>query len=433
MAAAFRLEGPIDVAAMQRVFRTLRARHDALRTVFVVIDGSLLQIVRSAIDGEVLTERDWTREAPRAADLHARVCALAAVPFDLAGGPLFDAELLRVGGGRVLLLVRLHHSVGDATSIRILMDEALVLYAAFHRGEDDPLPPLPILDRDLAAWQNSRVSERTREDDRRYWRQALDGAPARSGFTPDRVARPRTGADVSQPPPAAGVVSTACDLDEPLTGRLREVAARHHTTLFSVVLSAVYALLYRHTGQADVVVGTTISRRDHPLLERQVGCYIDTLPLRAPVTGRDSATTLVSRTAGVCREALAHRLDGVDSPPFDLLVDYLAAAPAAAGPVADSGLGLTDFELDREGAHYDSMFLIAESDRRATLSIRLVFNASLFTPGLVESLSARLLTVLHWLADDTVLTLGALDLFGAARPARRRVRVTLDTTAPPVS
>jgi amino acid adenylation domain-containing protein/non-ribosomal peptide synthase protein (TIGR01720 family) len=429
MAAAFWLTGDIDVPAMQRAFRTLVSRHDTLRTAFVLLAGSLRQKVRALDDSDtVLRETRWTSAAPGGADLQAIVRARAAVPFDLERAPLADAELMRFPDGTSLLLVRLHHIVGDAASLRIVMDEAIALYAAFRLGEPTPLPPLPIQHRDFVAWQNARAAESAFDRSQQYWRDTLNGVRQPAGFTPDRPLPAhveRFSPDPPSTPPAS--TPTMCEVEPALTLRLRQVAGRHDTTLFAVLLSAIYGLLHRHTGHEDLVVGTTVSRRIHPLLERQVGCYVDTLPLRVRARGHETSSALVDTTARTWREALLHQesLFDFESPLFDVLVDYVPGTVTVPALAERAGLAITDFELDAQDAHYDSMFLISDADAETSLSIQLVFNPDLFTTGMVASLGARLHEILRWMAADGQEPLNAVDLMASPRDARRRVRVNL--------
>jgi len=433
MAGTFWLDGPVDVSALARAFRAIVERHEALRTVFVIVGGSLRQQVRSAAAaGDIFRETGWTGDPPDGAALDAAIQERVSKPFDLARGPLFDVELLRVADRRSLLLVRLHHIVGDAGSIAIVLREALALYAAFRRGETAaPLPPLEVQYRDFVAWQNVLAADGARDKGRRFWLDTLSADMPRTAFTPDAP---------KAPPSAAGIAAT-CDVDEALTARLRSLASRHGTTLFGVFVSAVNALLYRYSQQEDLVIGTTVSRRDHPLLEHQVGCYIDTLVLRSQAGGRDTAARLLERTARVCTEALAHRDYPFESlledlhpvvpegktPIFDVLVDYVPGSGAIGGMDEDTGLGIVERPRAAEAAHYDTMFLVTESDSGAALSIQLVFKAGLFTADTVDLARARLLTILRWLADDGEGTLGEVELLSLHTLPRRRLHISLNT------
>jgi len=433
MAGTFWLDGAVDVPALARAFRTLVERHEALRTVFVIAAGSLRQQVQSgAAVGEVLRETGWTSDPPDSDALDAAIQERISSPFDLARGPLFDAELLRFADRRSLLLVRLHHIVGDAGSIAIVLREAVALYAAFRRGDAAAaLPPLEVQYRDFVAWQNTQAADGTRDESRRYWLDRLSAEMPHTAFTPDAP---------GAAPSALGLIAT-CDVDEALTARLRSLASRRGTTFFGVIVSAVYALLFRYSQHGDLVIGTTVSRRDHPLLEHQVGCYIDTLVLRGQTGGRDTAAQLLDRTARVCTDALAHRDYPFESlleelqpvvpegktPLFDVLVDYVPGPGAVGGTDEHTGLAISERPRTAEAAHYDTMFLVTESDSGATLSIQVVFKTGLFTADTVDLARTRLHTILRWLADDGEGTLGEVELLSLHTLPRRRLHISLKT------
>ncbi len=438
MAGVFQLEGAVDASALARAFRALVARHEALRTVFVVRGGALRQkVLDEGAVGEVfrLTDvRGGVLGASDADELDRAIQTRIATPMDLSRGPLFDTELLRVTDGRSVLIVRLHHIVGDAGSIRIVLREALALYAAFRRGETaPPLAPLPIQYRDFVAWRNQRAAAGAREKNRRYWLDTLSAEMPRTGFVPDT---PDVVSDT-----APGITAIAA-LDDAQTSALRAVAARHGTTPFGVIVAAVYALLHRYRQQQDLVIGSTVSLRDHPLLEDQVGCYIDTLVLRGTAAGHDTATDLLDRTARVCREALAHRDYPFDSlvddlgvsvpqgktPLFDVLIDYVPG-PDAIGVSADEvGLGVSEYPRAVDAAHHEAMVLVGESDQGSRLSIQLVFHAGRFSEEAVALARTRLLAVLQWLTEDDARTLGDVDLLAAPARPRRRLHIGLNTS-----
>jgi hypothetical protein len=454
MAAAFWLQdtapgdgaaGALDTAALRGAVHRVIERHESLRTVFQMRGGTLRQRVLDvpAID-DVLRQTDSVR------GLAELVEARIAAPFDLARGPLFDAELFRVAGDRHLLLVRLHHIVGDATSIRIVLREVLESYAASRRGDANPqAAALPIQYRDFVAWQNRLDQDESHHASRRYWRETLAAPLPRTGFATVPAPSP------SSPATSHGVSATA-ELDAAQVARVRAVAAEHGGTLFSAVVAAVYALLYRYRQHEDLVIGSTVSRRDHPMLEDQVGCYIDTLVLRGGAHGTDRAADLLTRTAGVCRGALAHRdvtfesvLDLVgdhgrqsgltaavadERPPlFDVLVDFVPAhagpggsdGPFAGGLAELSGLTVAEHSTGAQPAHYRTMFLASETP--AGLAVQIVCDPRSFTVEEADLLRARFQLVWQWLAERGDRPLGDVDLNFQPVSARRRLRVVLNT------
>jgi amino acid adenylation domain-containing protein len=433
MAGAFWLDGAVDDSALTLAIDALVARHEALRTVFEVREGALRQrVLRTDRVGGLCVHADLRAQPLEEDALDRLIQEKIATPFDLANGPLFAVDVLRVADDRRLLLVRLHHLVGDAGSIRVILKEAGELYAAFRHGEAaSPLAPLAIQYRDFVIWQRSRSVDEARS--RRYWLSLLGGPLPRTGFPPDAA---------GSEPVTGGSHVVRCDLDAALSARVRELAARHGATLFSVLVSAVYALVYRYRGHEDLIIGSTISRRDHPLLESQVGCYIDMLVLRGRAAGSDSAADLLERTARVCRDALAHRDYAFDSlladlnvttaagksPVFDVLVDYTPVPAAVRDPAAVAGFDVSEYEPRAEAAHYESMFVLGDAENGAGLSVQLVFKADVFGAATVDLIGARLRTIFAWLADDGARTLGDVELTSAPVPPRRRLRVVLNTS-----
>src|SRR5262249_18975351 len=153
MPEAFVLEDDLDVATLRRAFATLVARHEALRTAFVVVDGvprqQILDAVTVAID-----EIDLSGERNPEGAAGARAAAAAAAPFDLPRPPLLRAAVYRLAARRHVVLLVIHHIIGDGWSMNVLYREILALYAAYRGGAGDPLRPLRIQYKDFAAWQN---------------------------------------------------------------------------------------------------------------------------------------------------------------------------------------------------------------------------------------------------------------------------------------
>ena len=432
MAGAFLVEGDLDVPGLRRACRLLLDRHEALRTVFVMTGGALRQRVLSLdAAGDVLSEAA-SREQESVETTIDGLRERAAAPFDLARGPLVGVELLRLDERRTAVLLRMHHTIGDALSIRVLLEELLALYAAARTGEPHRLPALSIQYRDFAAWQNARVAAASGapESSREYWRRIVGASPARAGFTPDR---PRP-AQRSQ-----RAVHVECPIDEHAAARLREMASRHETTLFGVVLAAIYALLYRHTAREDIIVGTQVSRRAHPQLERQIGCYIDTLLLRGHVRHDDTAAALVARAARVVREALAHQdypfdalLDDLNiavppgrTPIFDVLVNYVPRGETFDADAERAGVKVSELPLGAESAQYETAFLIDEPEN-GSLSVRVVLDADLFDLSSADTLRDRLGLVLRWLVEDAATKLDEVELLPQPPVRPRRLRIQLN-------
>ncbi|HEX3525566.1 MAG TPA: non-ribosomal peptide synthase/polyketide synthase, partial [Thermoanaerobaculia bacterium] len=325
MPAALAAHGDLDVAAMTRALSEIARRHEALRTVFAEEAGEPVQQIQSArplavpmIDLSALAAgRRWQE----ARDLAVQEAGL---PFDLARGPLWRVRLLRLAEREHQALLTLHHIVSDGWSTEVLVREVAALYTAFAAGRpggQSPLPELPLQYGDYAIWQRRWLIGAPLERELAYWRRQLAGAPALE-LPADR------------PRPAFASHRGALvqwTVPEPLGAGLRMLGRRYGATLFSTLLAAFQALLFRLSGQDDVSVGTPVAGRSHVEIEGLIGFFVNTLVLRAELAGGRSEPgdpidpidptfrELLVRARETALAAQAHQ-----AVPFDRLVEELA-------------------------------------------------------------------------------------------------------------
>ncbi|HST57081.1 MAG TPA: amino acid adenylation domain-containing protein, partial [Longimicrobium sp.] len=308
-----RLQGELDRGALLRSLDRIVARHEALRTTFPAVDGEPVQRIAPVEEGGLrLVEHDL-RASPDAEDaLRRLVSDEAGTLFDLAHGPLVRGQLIRMAEDDHVLLLTMHHIVSDGWSAGVLHRELGALYAAFARGEPDPLPPLPIQYADYAAWHRRRVEGPVLEAQAEYWTRTLAGAPELLELPADR------------PRPAkqdfAGA-SVQIELDEELTEALTRLSQRHGTTLFMTLLAGWAVVLSRLSGQDDVVIGTPSANRGQPEVEELIGFFVNTLPVRV-----DLSRSL--RVAELLERVKAHALEAQRNQdiPFEQVVERVSPA-----------------------------------------------------------------------------------------------------------
>ncbi len=307
---AVRLDGPLDQDALSLSIVDLCQRHEALRTTFPVVDGIAMQAI--AFESDVALEffdasvYDATERTER---LEGRLAAECARAFDLARGPLFRALLVRLGAERHVLFLNFHHIVIDETSIEIVERELGTMYAARVCGTVAALPELAIQYADFAAWQRDGVTSVRSERDLRYWREQLAGAPQRMqlpGRLPSASASTQAGGYETLVLPKA--VGTA----------INDLSLRYGSTFFMVLLAAFNVLLYRYTGECDIVIGTPISNRGRSELEGVVGFFGNTVALRTRWSGDPSFAELLADVRDVALSAYEHQ-----QIPFERLVEKL--------------------------------------------------------------------------------------------------------------
>ncbi|MET0398427.1 MAG: amino acid adenylation domain-containing protein [Longimicrobiaceae bacterium] len=302
---ALRLRGALDVDALRRSLDALVERHETLRTTLEERGGVPVQVINAPVPIalEVVEVADEAAAARLAAEEAAR-------PFDLAAGPLLRCTLLRLADDDHVFCFTLHHVVSDAWSSAVLVRELSALYGAFGRGEEATLPELPVQYADYAVWQRAWLAGATLEEQVRWWRERLAGAPPLLEVPTDR---PRA---LGQ---SAAAETHSFSLPPELSAGLRAFAQREGATLFMTVLAGWQALLGRRSGQDDVVVGTPVAGRTRCELEGLIGFFVNMLVLRTELGGGVTWRGLLGRVREGALGAYAHQ-----DLPFERLVEEAA-------------------------------------------------------------------------------------------------------------
>jgi amino acid adenylation domain-containing protein len=308
--APVRLLGHLEVPVLAAVTAEIVRRHEVLRTTFAVAGEEPVQVIASSYRS-VLPVVDLANLAAAAKDAEVARLSLAEAlhPFDLTAGPLFRLSLLRLGREDHVILANLHHIISDGWSVGVLVRELGALYEAFLGGRPSPLPELALQYADFAAWQRDWLGQGALAEQLVWWRERLGGAPAVLELPTDR---PRP-AVLSQ---RGG--SVPVHLPATLRQSLGVLSRRQGTTLFMTLLALFQALLSRHAGSEDVVVGSPIAGRTRPELEPLIGFFVNTLAMRGDLSGDPSVRELLRRVREVALGAYAHQ-----DVPFEKLVEEL--------------------------------------------------------------------------------------------------------------
>ncbi|QHO77852.1 non-ribosomal peptide synthetase [Bradyrhizobium sp. CCBAU 051011] len=348
------LRGRIVVAALRDSLSDVVARHEALRTIFIVEGGRPVQRVQpaSAVPLSVLECEGADATARRAAAV--RIAGIEVVkPFDLAAGPMLRATLLRIDDGEHWLVVTIHHIVCDAWSLQRFLHELTACYEAHCRGRAADLPVLPLQYGDYARWQREWLTGEPEARLLAYWRTRLERAPAVLELPIDRPRPPL--------PSFRGALHSFVIPRAP-SDALRELGRGAQATMFIVMLAVFKSLLHRYTGQRDLVVGTPVANRNRSELEGLIGLFLNTLVLRTEITLNITFRELLARVRTITLEAYEHQ-----DLPFEKLVEDLqpnrtlnvnplfqvffvmetaqAAAPAADGAAISTGTAKFDLSL----------------------------------------------------------------------------------------
>lgn len=408
-----RIPGPLDVAAFERSFSEIVRRHEAWRTSFPVVNGQPVQIVHPAeivkllmMDLRDLPEDEREAEALRGAAEEARR------PFDLAQGPLVRATLVQFGAADHRLYLTLHYLIFDGVTLYcVLLPELRALYEAFASGRSPQLAELPIQYADYSLWEREWLRADTLAGQLAYWTQQLAGAPE-SLVLPTDHPRPAVKSYRGAMHPFA--------LSQDLTTALKALSRREGVTLFMTLLAAFDALLYRYTGQADIVVGTRTAGRKRPEVQGLMGYFLHILPLRTSLADDPTFREVLARAREATVGAVGH-----EDVPFDYLLEHLQVEqyPCLTPlfqvvltlepplSVLPSGWTVTQMDVETGTSKYD--LYLELDDRPEALVGRFEYSTDLFDSTTIARLTGHWRTMLEGIVADPAQRLSQLPLEGA--------------------
>ncbi|TAF08889.1 MAG: amino acid adenylation domain-containing protein, partial [Nostocales cyanobacterium] len=310
MPMGLRLQGNLVLAALEKSFLEIINRHEVLRTNFVADQGQAKQVIHSELNWKI-TVVDLRNLSNLEAETATQnlVYQQAIQPFNLASEALIRATLIVLSETEHLLLVCMHHIVSDGWSIGLLAEELAALYSAFVVGEISPLTPLPIQYADFAIWQRNWLQGDVLSRELSYWQKQLENAPALLSLPTDR---PRPAVQTF----AGGNVEFT--ISAKLTEKLTKLSQQQGVTLFMTLLTAFQTLLYRYTGQTDILVGSPIANRDRHEIEGLIGFFINTLVMRGNLAGNPQFQELLPQIREMAMAAYSHQ-----NLPFEMLVETL--------------------------------------------------------------------------------------------------------------
>jgi amino acid adenylation domain-containing protein len=414
IALPVRLTGKLDVRALEKTLSEVCRRHEVLRTTFVTAGDQPVQHIAPARQLTLECENlSYLSESEREAEVSRLASVEAHLPFDLAHGPLLRLRLLQLDAENHVLLLTMHHIVGDAWSTGVLIKEVATLYDVYTSGGVSPLAELPIQYADYAIWQTEYLQDRVLEPELQYWKQKLEGAPPAVELPFDR---PRPAVQTYRGAVCRKALSPA------IVTQLREVARQEKATLFMVLLAGFNALLYRYTNQRDVVIGTPIAGRTRAETEHLIGFFVNTLALRTEVNEHESFSALIQHVKDTCLGAYAHQ-----ETPFEKLVEELnPERNLSHAPVFQisfdlqnmqrevlelKGLSLSLIKLEDETTKIDLSLNIIE--REQDLFFFAHYNRELFDAATIERMMEHFHILLAAVTKDTSTAVKDLPLLGA--------------------
>ena len=404
-----RLEGRLDLEALERSVNEIIRRHEVLRTRFEVEEGMPLQVI-DEWEPRRLEFEDLTSLNPEEREERGRQIAReeAGAEFDLGRGPLLRVKILKLGEEEHVALFTTHHIVSDAWSMKVLFSEVGALYRCYHAGEPSPLPELEIQYADFAVWERKWLQGEALATQLGYWREQLAGLQPLE--LPTDYARPALASYHG--------ASLSFGVSEELTDELRALSRREGVTLFMTLLAGFQTLLARYSGQQDVALGTPVANRTLAETEALIGIFVNTIVLRTQVLGSLSFQEILGSVRTTCLSAYAYQ-----DLPFEQLVERLQPerdlsrhplfqvmltlqhAPVETPSI--DGLRWSNMEIHAETSTYDLMFSAVETADQLGCNIN--FNSDLFDATTVGRISEHFKSLLKSVVANPTTRLSEID------------------------
>jgi amino acid adenylation domain-containing protein len=303
----YRLQGRLDIQALENSINMIRRRHEVLRAVFPVENGEPRQVIEAfqplALPFLALPGLHFSEREAKIVELAKKECQ---IPFDLRNGPLQRAALLQFAPDEHILLLVSHHIVSDGWSEQLVLDELSQCYRAFALGSQPALPELAAQYSDYARWQHEQLRKGGFAAQFDYWTALIDRDTPALDLPLDHL-RPAV-----QTYRAERYVAS---LPQQTSAALKAFCQEERATFYMGLLAALDVLLYRYTGQSKITVGSPLANRTRPEFEALIGFFVNTLPVQVEIEADLTFREMLALVRERMLAAITHQ-----SLPFDLLV-----------------------------------------------------------------------------------------------------------------
>ncbi|TFI53961.1 amino acid adenylation domain-containing protein [Mastigocladus laminosus UU774] len=424
------LKGSLNIAALESAINEIVRRHEILRTSFTLVEGKPVQVIHPTlslslpiVDLQKLPEVEREVEIQRLIGIEASKC------FNLTEIPLLWCILIKSSEKEHIVFFIIHHIITDGWSVGIFNSELTTLYEAFSQNKPSPLPELPIQYADFAIWQRQYLQGKILDNLLTYWKQKLSGS------------LPVLQLPIDYPRPAIQTFSgkrKTFFLSADLTEALKTLSRNEDATIFMTLLAAFKTLLYRYTGQDDIVVGSPIANRNQDGIEQLIGFFVNTLVLRTNCSGNPSFKELLRRVRETTLGAYAHQ-----DMPFELLVDELqiqrnlSYTPlfqvmfvlhnAPISEVEMAGLTFGSVESGNNNLHVMFDLILHITETGGGIDVWLDYNTDLFEENTICQMASHLQTLLSEIVANPQLNLSDLPLL--TEPERQTLLFNWNNTA----
>ncbi|MCV9927841.1 amino acid adenylation domain-containing protein [Flavobacterium sp. LS1R49] len=417
---AFELSGTLDKDKFEASFEKVIERHEILRTRFKADESGLVRQHILPADSVTfrLIREDFTsvnRQQEAVSDYLQEQSNFA---FDLEKAPLLRAGLVELDTQKHVFFLSMHHIIGDGWSLELLVSEVVKIYNALSQGLEIELPALKIQYKDYAVWLTKELQQEKHLKAKEFWMSQFSGEIPVLDL-PSFKKRP-----LMQSYKGESINRT---FSQAFSQKLKTYSKTQDATLFMTLIAGVKTLLYRYTGQNDIIIGTPIAGREHPDLENQAGLYLNTLAIRTQFKEKAQFTEIVNQEKRTLLEAYQHQ-----NYPFDDLIGNLnLKRDMSRSALFDvmvvlqnqgqlknlvngeelTGLEIKNYEFKSKTSQFDVSFVFIEKEEGLSLTIQ--YNTDLYDSLLIERMFAHLELLMTQAIDESSLTLEELSYITA--------------------
>ncbi|WP_052055413.1 condensation domain-containing protein [Myxosarcina sp. GI1] len=404
---ALQIKGDLDIKALERSFKEIICRHEALQTNFTSVEDNPVQSVDpDKSQNWSLTVRQLPQLPPseREAEIQKLCVEEAQTPFDLSCDALLRATLVELDNSEYLLLVTVHHIVFDGWSEGVFWRELAELYRAFGNGQTSPLTALPVQYADFAVWQRQWLEGEILDHLLDYWRGQLGNNLPELELPIDR---PKTAKSTR---PSASYQQT---LPATLTEKLKTLSRQEGATLFALLLAAFKVLLYRYTEQDNLFVCSPIANRNRKELKNLIGYFVNLLILRSDLSDKMGFSELLGQVRQTVSGAYAHQdlpvqqlINSLDlgQSPLSQVMFVLQNTVQQTPKLAN--LEVRSRQVDSGTADFDLSLSMSESE--GTLIGVWKYNTDLFAESTITKMDEHFQLLLEQIAADPTQSLASL-------------------------
>ena len=425
---ALTMTGNINHDALRSAIAEIVRRHEVFRTRFELINGVPLQIVEPDINFEIeITDRQHLDHTQQQTDIEKYLQQEEAKPFNLNRGPLLRVNLVKLSATESMLLITMHHIISDGLSLGVFLKELSILYTTYSQGGLPSLPKLPIQYADFAVWQKQYLSGEVLETQLNYWKQSLANAPELLQLPTDR----------SRPTVQTYQGATYCwTIETELTEKLQNLSHENGTTLFMTMFAAFATLLYRYSGQSDILIGSPIANRNRSEIESLIGFFINTLVLRTAFVDNPSFEELLAQVKETTLKGYEHQ-----DLPFEKVVEALQPQRSLShsplfqvmfnlmntrmSKVELPGVNLSLIKPQNTSAKFDLTLSVSETE--SGLLNEWEYNTDLFDSSTIDRMAGHFQNLLSAIVENSAQKVSELPMLSTAE--NRQLLVEWNNTA----